>query len=232
MANRFSLPGGVSIPDESIANGVPLFATGQPRIGTRKILLDNANSAGAPLEIVMTGNVFWVIDASATGTLANVRFNDQTSESIPIGKGFALAPFSFNRIYLDNTAQAGAYIVILYAVIPNLTAALVNPLLSAGAVTLTGNVNGVVERPGTLADVADVAVANGVAGQVVAANTKNRRIILCNTGANPMRVGAAPAAATGALVQPNGSITLMGSYAVSAYGVGGATTCSVTLEQD
>lgn len=229
MVYRDAYPGSGQVIAATRMAGPVDYGQNQPRPKIIKLALDNAQS---PTPFDVTGDFLWAIAASDISALISVQYQDQTSDAFPFSEGtFFTWPFS--RLFLSWPAQPGKTITLAYArTVAGQPPFVVNPALAFNSVQLAGNLNGVVERPGTLIDVADVAVPN--AGSVVlrASTATDRRRLIVNTGANAIRVGAAPAASTGALVQPSGSITLMGSYAVSAFGSGGASTASVTVEAD
>lgn len=230
-ARIFNIPqsGAAEILRTAPTPGVPPYGQ-EYYFKALKIPLDTARVLGdTAAEYDITGDFVWIISASDTSALVQCRFNKQTSDDIPLSQGtYIEAPF--NRLWLSWAAQVGKFVTIAYG---RPSGFVQNPAIAVNQVSLSGNLNGVVERPTTLVDAADVAVPVQPTVTLLRAQTAtDRRRIFVNTGANPVRIGTAPALATGALVLPNGSITLMGNYAVSACGIGGASTVSVTVEAD
>lgn len=90
---------------------VPELGRRAPRVG---ILTLDLSSARDLERIDIGGTALWAIDADSVGTLATVRLNDQFSGGIPVYKGFSIRGVPFSRLYVSNTAQAGATMTLLY----------------------------------------------------------------------------------------------------------------------
>ena len=223
--------GGIVVPSEDSSPTSPAIGSDTPPFSVIKVALDTATT-GQLLSVA--GNFVWVIQASDVTAEVDIQFNTQTGDEFPFTQGAALGVWPFQKLYLNWSAQPGKWVKLAISKSrPGAQLLFLNPAIAVNNVSLTGNNNGVVERPGTLKSFADVAVANATQVLILAADATRRRAQLVNTGANAIRIGDSNTGATqGALIQSMGSITMMGDYAVYAYGSGGASSVGGVTEND
>lgn len=207
--------------------------------GTLKSITLALDVATVSQEWRLTGDFLWAVKGSDNGATdltaeVDVQFQTSGADTVPFSQGLFL-PWQFSKLYLTWSAQPGKKLTLVYGRLngtPAIPMIIANALAGIAAVSLQGNLNAVVQRPGTLVDVPDVAIAANTLVQIVAPAASSRRAILVNTGANSVRVGTNPGANTGVVVMPSGSITLMGNYVINAYGSGGASSMGGVIEAD
>ena len=125
--------------------------------------------------------------ASNRSVYMDIKINDITSENVRIKKGCFL-PFSFNKLYVTNTAQAGEYLTLVLGRPNN---PYIQPTISAMDAFHVG---------GVLTSIADVVCTNaGNPNLLIAQNLHRAELILkssrLNIGPNPLRIGDGGAAA-------------------------------------
>lgn len=218
MGNRFPVPHEGSSP----------LPFGRDQSTVRKIRFD-LSAARSNEEINLTGNVFWVIAASALGELAQVSFNEVFSggDALPVGQGLYISGIKFSKIYLTNTAQAGAYIDVVYTVTGSQELTINNPLDDAAA-------NVIVDAGEAIASGAFISTAAAAVTLISAANTNRKRITVSSLSTNTANIQIGPitiGAANGYILEPGDSFTLDTEAALYYYTATAAQTLSFIEER-
>ncbi|MGF1609738.1 MAG: hypothetical protein ACFCUQ_10105 [Kiloniellales bacterium] len=164
--------------------------------------------AGDRLDITRPGSYFRLIGGAA-GLM--VRIDDEPPGDIAVGLGVD-CPEPFNRLTFINTTVADIDIEVAFA----------RGRVDDSRLSLSGSVN--VATAANLADVADVALAAGVATQIAAANAVRKELVVSNLAGNAgvMRIGTSNVgAARGIELSPGQSVVLSTSAEVYGYSVPG-----------
>lgn len=69
----------------------------------------------APLVLNLSGNWLYCRQATPSTAQATIQFNTQRGDGIPFGLGFLVKGLPFTRLYLTNSAQAGATLTLFYS---------------------------------------------------------------------------------------------------------------------
>lgn len=155
------------------------FNLNAPEVRRIRIPLDNAQVA-AKYEI--TGNCIWVVQASSPAANCIIRLNRDTSDGIPLSAGLAMRTPNFSKVYIENTAQPGAWIELIHF-LAEFDFQIVNPGSLVATVTLAKATTG---EQGTA-----TIVAGAASTTLLAADATRRRVTVVCEGPYPVRVGYA-----------------------------------------
>lgn len=147
-----------------------------PEVHRIRIPLDNAQ-VRAKYEI--TGNCLWVVQSSSPAANCVIHLNRDQSDGIPLSAGLALRTPPFSKVYIQNTAQAGAWIELIHF-IADFEFSIVNPVSLVTTVTLA---------KATAGDHGNATMAAGVQQTIIAASATRRRAYVTNEGPYPVRMG-------------------------------------------
>ena len=175
-------------------------------------------AAGVRFEVFTVFNYFRVL--SLTGSGLSVIFGDNQYETPFTGAGIGVKlQYLLKRMTLINTS--GAPLTLTYGI----AVGSINDdrLNVSGTITVTGSVS--TTTASVLASIADVVIGAAALTAVQAANTARRGLIITNVGANSVRIGdsTTTAAARGAPLLVNQTLTLETQNAVSAFSTLGTT---------
>lgn len=73
----------------------------------------NLDTATTDKQFGLIGNYFGIINADSVSTAISVKFNKQSTDAMPFAQGLYCSR-PFNQVFLSWTAQAGAYVDIIY----------------------------------------------------------------------------------------------------------------------
>jgi len=73
----------------------------------------NLDTATTDKQFGLIGNYFGIVNADAQTSLVTVKFNRQNVDPVPFSQGLYCSR-PFNQVFLSWTAQAGAYVDIIY----------------------------------------------------------------------------------------------------------------------
>ena len=166
------------------------FGEEAPNIYSRVIDLSTAKNDF----LIETGasNFIWIRDATDNNANLDIKFNTQRHTGLNFTKGMLVKITPFSKIYIDNTAQAGKTITIIFGLqSPNFL--IENP---AGSFTsITGEVS--ITSPATFPTTADVTCGTGALTSLKAVNTSRKEIFITNTHASAtVRIGDASTGAS------------------------------------
>lgn len=201
---------------------------GRDQSSVRKIRFD-LSVARSSVEINLTGNVFWVINASALGELAQVSFNEEFSggDALPVGQGLYISGIKYSKIYLTNVAAAGGFIDVVYTVTGTDLLTINNPIDDSLA-------NVTVDVGDAIASAAHISTAAATVTLISAANTNRRRITISSLSTNTANIQIGPAtigAGDGLILEPGDSFTIESTAAVYYYTATAAQTLSILEER-
>lgn len=201
---------------------------GRDQASVRRIVID-LSTARTNDPIKICGDVFWVVDASQLGELAQATFNEpgQGLDQLPIGKGLKISGIDYSTVFLTNTAQAGKWLEIVYGVLGRKGLQLDDALLDSSVVT--------VEVGSTLDNAAHVSTVATTITLLSAANTARRFITISSLSTNTANIqigSAAVGAAAGLILEPGDSITLETTAAVYYYTATAGQTISFLTVAD
>lgn len=189
------------------------FNLDAPDVRVIRIPLDAAN---VRRELNITGNCIWAVRASSPSAVMTLHFNQHEADGVPVNQGLAFRTPPFQRIYLENSAQAGQWIDLVYFV-SQFDFFVVNP----GSIVSTVSV----AKPTTGAN-AQFSIAAATTTAVLAADATRQAAIIKNEGTVPVRVAFNTATAisdtVGILLQPGESITLEGTLGINVRNLTGA----------
>jgi len=77
------------------------------------IMRISLDTAAIDTQFGIVGNYFGIINADSQSSLVAVKFNRQSVDGIPFSQGLYMSR-PFNQVFLSWTAQAGAYVDIIY----------------------------------------------------------------------------------------------------------------------
>ena len=122
-------------PETPSLEGIaPPFASRANATRRLRIALD---SAAVNREMPATGTWLYVVEASSRAALARVEFNEQRGDKFPIREGLFLSGLEFNVLWIENTAQAGEWLDILFGVETQGNVRIVNPTSAISSFELT-----------------------------------------------------------------------------------------------
>lgn len=217
---------------------VSIRAEAAERFGSRaqtvQIITFDLATAVTLKEIKLTGNAIWAFDASDNAAKLTVRFNEQSGEGLPFQKGMFIKGIAFDRIFIDNTAQAGKTITILVAVEGDQLIAIENAAEALASITVSGTVTAT--KPSVLDSLTDVSLLAAATTQILAADVTRYEAIITNLTANTVtfRIGDSGADATnGVELAPGQTIILTTTDAIHGFNAtAGAESISVVVIKD
>lgn len=203
------------VPFDTPANAPNLFASESNNYFTQRIYLDTAST---DKKIGIIGSLVWAFNASDRDAELSIRFTSQQNNAVRFKRGQCIGGFSFNNIYLTNTAQAGKWID-LWFVVEQIDIRIINPDQFATEIEVTKSTAG--------ASIADVTITAGAASAIIlAANSDRRRftITALTTNTQEVRIGFAnaSAASTGTPLQAGETLSDEGTFAIYGYTAAGA----------
>jgi len=201
---------------------VPNITRNAPSVNFRRILLDDAREK-KEFDIGVS-NVFWAIRASDGTATLSVHFNSQHANPLPVQNGLSMVGFTYNKIYITNTAQAGKWIDIIYF----------NDLDGRFNIQNFGGVFQSVELvvPATLTSTADVTIATVSTDSIIASNVNRKEVIIKNLSSTvTLRIGDSNTGATrGQPLEPLETLVLSTTAQVYGYNPDGAGSDVSVLE--
>src|SRR4029077_15999845 len=149
--------------------GAQIGEAGRPQI--RVYVLD-LSTARSDVKIDLAGRFLWVIDSSSPTAALSVQYNDPPGQAIPLQRGAAVSGLPFQNLWVTNLAQSSVTITLL----TSMTLLSVNNAVSQVQATFT--------IPGTPQTATKVALTNGAATLLSAANANKRGTFVSADRAN------------------------------------------------
>ena len=193
-----------------------------PRMKTTQHIV----KAGGALTVAAGGPFILNVSSTAGDGELTVRLGDGDKLFFDAGANYEFTDAeAFDSITLVNSGASDATVMVAVGR---------GKVGVSSQAQITNTVAVAQTKSAKLNDAADVNAPNGSAGTLLAANTARRKVILVSDPANTAnaRIGAAPTATRGALLQPGQSIELETTAAIKGWGIGATVSISMTWTED